>query len=109
MRTPPSSGPVLAAPGSRSAAEPAASIFLRLITVPAPSLAIEHPIENGAVPAQGCTAARAPVNRRGSVFGGRGLQLDIILEAHVADHLELLLERVDMLLLILEDVREQVA
>ena len=37
------------------------------------------------------------------------LQLDVILDAHSRDHLELLLERVDMLFLIVEDLREQIA
>src|SRR5256885_7189488 len=37
------------------------------------------------------------------------LQLDVILKAHAGDHLELLLERVDMLLLVVEDVGEEVA
>ena len=37
------------------------------------------------------------------------LELDVILQPHPLDHLELRFERVDMLLLIVEDVGEQVA
>src|SRR5687767_6577357 len=44
-----------------------------------------------------------------SAFSGLRLELNIILQAHRLDHLELLLERVDMLLLVGEDVAEQVA
>ena len=41
--------------------------------------------------------------RQALFLGGLGLKLDVVLQAHARDHLELGLERVDMLFLILED------
>ena len=43
------------------------------------------------------------------VLGAFALQLHIVLEAHPRDHLELGFERVDMLLFIFEDFREEIA
>ena len=37
------------------------------------------------------------------------MQLDVVGEAHLADHVELALEMVDMLLLVAEDLGEQIA
>jgi hypothetical protein len=46
--------------------------------------------------------------RTGRLFLGRlRLELDVVLEPHSLDHLELRLDRVDMLLLALEDGDEQ--
>src|SRR3954464_211653 len=45
----------------------------------------------------------------GSFLGGLRLQLDVILQPHSADHLELCLEEVDMLLLAGQDGFEQFA
>src|SRR4028119_1088306 len=58
------------------------------------------------------TASPRPINRKGcgaSVLGGLRLELDVVLESHPRDHVELLLDRVDMLLLVLEDRDEQLA
>src|SRR5687768_7651988 len=43
------------------------------------------------------------------ILGRLGLEMDVIGQAHRLDHLELLLERVDVVFLIVEDLGEQVA
>src|SRR3546814_12266266 len=43
------------------------------------------------------------------VAGGRRIELDVIFDAHALDHLELLLEIVDMMFIVLEYVGETVA
>ena len=57
-------------------------------------------------------AMRPAVDRASATvtrFGGLGLELDVVLQPHPLDHVELLLERVDMLFLVRQDAREQVA
>ena len=42
-------------------------------------------------------------------FRRLALELDVILQPHAGDHVELLLQRVDMILLIFQDFAEQIA
>src|SRR5688572_14531980 len=64
------------------------------------------------LPSRPCAASdagRARCPKRSLRAGRSALQLDVVLQAHAGDHLELLLEEIDVLLLTFEDAFEHLA
>src|SRR5579859_125611 len=58
-------------------------------------------------PASSSASTKSPSPRNGELFRRLRFELDVVLDTHQPDHIELLLDEIDVLLLVLQDVREE--